>query len=134
MADGGASPPPSWTPYLGVSRSLTGRVWRERPADAALVRAHQLRLGLSEPLARALASRGVDEAMAEAYLTPTLKALFPDPSAFTDMDRAAEVLVDAIVRDRPCVVFADYDVDGATSAALLVRYFRALGRELPIYV
>jgi single-stranded-DNA-specific exonuclease len=133
MADGDASSS-TWTPYLGVNRSLSGRAWRERPADAALVRAHQLRLGLSEPLARALASRGVDEAAADAYLSPTLKALFPDPSCFTDMDRAAEVLVDAIASGRPSVVFADYDVDGATSAALLVRYFRALGRELPIYV
>lgn len=133
MADGG-EPSLSWTPFLGVTRSLTGRAWRERAADAALVRAHQLRLGLSEPLARALASRGIDEGAAEAYLAPTLKALFPDPSCFTDMDRAAEVLIDAVVRDRRCVVFADYDVDGATSAALLVRYFRALGRELPIYV
>ena len=51
-----------------------------------------------------------------------------------DMDRAAEILVDAVVNDRPSVVFADYDVDGASSAAQLVRWFRAMGRDLPIYV
>ena len=129
MADGFAS-----LAFLGVERSLTGRRWRQRPADPGLVLAHQRRHGLDEPLARALAARGVDEAAAPAYLAPTLKALFPDPSCFADMDRAAEILVDAIVRERPCAVFADYDVDGATSAALLVRYFRALGRELAIYV
>ena len=133
MADGG-SPPSTFAPFLGVTRSLTGRAWRERPHDGAIARAHQLRFGLSEPLARALAARGVDEAAAEAYLNPTLRALFPDPSCFSDMDRAAEVLVDAAARGRPCVVFADYDVDGATSAALLVRWFRKLGAELPIYV
>ena len=133
MADGG-SPLSTLAPFLGVARSLTGRVWRERPHDAAVARAHQLRFGLSEPLARALAARGIDEASAEAYLNPTLRALFPDPSCFSDMDRAAEVLVDAVVAKRPCVVFADYDVDGATSAALLVRWFRKLGVELPIYV
>lgn len=133
MADGG-SPPSTFAPFLGVARSLTGRAWRERPHDGAIARAHQLRFGLSEPLARALAARGVDEAAAEAYLNPTLRALFPDPSCFSDMDRAAEVLVDAVARGRPCVVFADYDVDGATSAALLVRWFRKLGAELPIYV
>jgi single-stranded-DNA-specific exonuclease len=71
---------------------------------------------------------------AESYLVPTLKALFPDPSSFMDMDRAAEILVDAVVQGRPSVVFADYDVDGASSAAQLVRWFRGLGRELPIYV
>jgi single-stranded-DNA-specific exonuclease len=120
--------------FLGVSRSLTGRPWRERAADASLARRHVQALALSEPLARALASRGVSAEGARDYLAPTLKALFPDPSSFLDMDRAAEILVDAVVCNRPSVVFADYDVDGATSAAQLVRWFRAMGRELPIYV
>jgi len=120
--------------YLGVHRSLTGRAWRERAADPQLVRRHQMSLGLSEPLARALASRGVDHDDGPHYLNPTLKALFPDPSCFTDMDRAATVLVDALEQRRAIVVFADYDVDGASSAAQLVRWFRALGHELSIYV
>lgn len=129
MPDGGAS-----AGYLGVTRSLTGRLWRERPADAAVVRRHQLALGLSEPLARALASRGVAAEAGENYLHPTLKALFPDPSSFLDMDLAASVLIDALIADRPMTVFADYDVDGASSAAQLVRWFRFMGKELPIYV
>ncbi len=120
--------------FLGVRRSMSGRVWRQRPADAATVLSHQRKLGLVEPLARALASRGVDEAMGPHYLNPTLKALFPDPSSFLDMDRAAEALLDALVARKPAYVFADYDVDGATSAALLVRWFRAMGADLPIYV
>jgi single-stranded-DNA-specific exonuclease len=120
--------------YLGVARSLSGRLWRERAADAGLLRRHQLSLGLSEPLARALAARGVLAEQGETYLNPTLKALFPDPSSFMDMDRAASVLLDALERRRPMVVFADYDVDGASSAAQLVRWFRAMGHELPIYV
>ena len=120
--------------FLGVGRSLTGRAWRERPADAEVVRRHSLEQGLSEPLARALASRGVGADAAVDYLNPTLKALFPDPSSFLDMDRAAAILVDALVNGRPLAVFADYDVDGASSAALLVRWFRAMGSDLPIYV
>jgi single-stranded-DNA-specific exonuclease len=120
--------------YLGVTRSLSGRLWRERAADPDLVRRHQLSLGLSEPLARALAARAVAADHGETYLNPTLKALFPDPSSFMDMDRAASVLLDALERRRPMVVFADYDVDGASSAAQLVRWFRAMGHELPIYV
>lgn len=120
--------------FLGVERSLSGRVWRERPADLSLVRDIQQRHGLTEPLARALASRGVSLEHAEHYLRPTLKALFPDPSSFTDMDRAAEILIDALERGRPTMVFADYDVDGATSAAQLVRWFRHMGVELPIYI
>ncbi len=129
MADG-----PGEVGFLGVRRSLLGRAWRRRPADAALVRDHQLRHGLSEPLARALASRGIGAEAAADFLSPTLKAQFPDPSTFRDMDRAAEILVDAAERGRPMAVFADYDVDGASSAAQLVRWFRAMGRDLPIYV
>jgi single-stranded-DNA-specific exonuclease len=129
VADG-AGPPA----FLGVERSLSGRAWRLRPADGDLARRHGLAFGLSEPLARALAARQVSDAAAADYLSPTLKALFPDPSSFLGMDRAAEILVDALVAGRPMVVFADYDVDGASSAAQLVRWFRAMGADLPIYV
>lgn len=129
MADGGAAPA-----FLGVSRSLSGRVWRQRPADAGLIRAHIQALDLEEPLARALAARGVRADQGADFLTPTLKALFPDPSSFTDMDAAATAIVDALQAGQSIHVFADYDVDGASSAALLVRWFRAMGAELPIYV
>jgi single-stranded-DNA-specific exonuclease len=129
MADGAGH-----AAFLGVSRSLSGRPWRQRDASAQTARRHQLDHGLSEPLARALASRGVEEGQGEDFLNPTLKALFPDPSAFADMDRAAGILVEALAARRRIVVFADYDVDGASSAALLVRWFRAMGLELSIYV
>lgn len=129
MADGGAAPA-----FLGVSRSLSGRVWRQRPADAGLIRAHMQALSLDEPLARALAARGVRADQGADFLSPTLKALFPDPSSFTDMDAAATAIVDALQAGQSIHVFADYDVDGASSAALLVRWFRAMGAELPIYV
>ena len=121
-------------PYLGVVKSFSSRAWRLRPADPAAVRELQQQLSLSEPIARALVSRGVPNEAARSHLTPTLRGLFPDPSCFKDMDKAAALLVDAVIDGRPTVVFADYDVDGATSAALLVRWFRAMGRELSIYV
>ncbi|MFN4297854.1 MAG: single-stranded-DNA-specific exonuclease RecJ [Brevundimonas sp.] len=131
MADGGAA---TAVNFLGVSRSLSGRAWRQRPADGATVRAHMQGLGLAEPLARALAARGVTADQSENFLAPTLRALFPDPSSFLDMDRAAGVILDALTAGRNIHVFADYDVDGASSAALLVRWFRAMGADLPIYV
>jgi single-stranded-DNA-specific exonuclease len=129
MADGAPA-----LDFLGVRRSLTGRTWRRRPADEATVREHQLRHGLSEPLARAIAARGIEADGGGDFLNPTLKALFPDPSCFADMDLAARILVDAVESGRPTTVFADYDVDGASSAAQLVRWFRAMGRDLPVYV
>ena len=121
-------------PYLDVVKSLTGRTWRLRPADPATIRALQQEFGLSEPVARSLSARGVEREEAGHHLNPTLRALFPDPSCFKDMDKAAAILIDVVQDGRKAVVFADYDVDGATSAALLVRWFRAMGRELSIYV
>ena len=120
--------------FLGVAQSLSGRAWRQRPAEAVTIRAHMQGLGLEEPLARALASRGVRADQGADFLTPTLRALFPDPSSFMDMDAAADAILDAFQASARVHVFADYDVDGAASAALLVRWFRAMGADLPIYV
>ena len=133
MADGGA-PDRAGMAFLGVERSLSGRAWRLRAADSAAVRGLMQARGLAEPIARALVGRGVDAQTAAGFLEPTLRDWFPDPSSFTDMDAAAEALVEAVVAGRSVHVFADYDVDGASSAALLVRWFRAMGADLPIYV
>jgi len=120
--------------FLGVERSLTGRRWRTRDADLALVAAFRRRFALPEIAARLMAARGVSMDEADGFLAPTLKTHFPDPSSFADMDVAASAIEDAIVAGRSCAVLADYDVDGGSSAAQLVRYFRARGRDLKIYV
>jgi single-stranded-DNA-specific exonuclease len=120
--------------FLGVERSLTGRRWRSREADLGATEAYRRKFGLPEIAARLMAARGIPLDDAQNFLEPTLKALFPDPSTFIDMDEAARVIEDAIVGNRPSAVFADYDVDGGSSAAQLVRYFRLRGRELKIYV
>ncbi|HEY1416032.1 MAG TPA: single-stranded-DNA-specific exonuclease RecJ [Caulobacteraceae bacterium] len=120
--------------FLGVSRSFTARGWRERPADPAHSQELQNRLGLSPPAARALAARILAPEEAEAFLRPRLKDLFPDPSSFAGMDEAAGRILDALVAELRIVVFADYDVDGATSAAQIVRWFRAFGHSADIYV
>jgi single-stranded-DNA-specific exonuclease len=134
MGQAAALPRETAAAFLGVERSLTGRRWRTREADHALVQAFARRFSLPEIAARLLAVRGVALEDAEAFLSPTLKTHFPDPSSFADMDEAARVIEDAIVTGRSCAVLADYDVDGGSSAAQLVRYFRARGRELKIYV
>ena len=97
--------------FLGVERSLTGRRWRARDADLGQVEALRRRFALPEIAARLLAARGVTPDEAERFLDPTLKALFPDPSSFTDMDEAARVIEDAIVSGLASAVLADYDVD-----------------------
>lgn len=91
-------------------------------------------LGVPEVLGRVLAARGVGVDEAEAFLDPKLRDLLPDPSHLLDMDKAVERIVTAINDGEKIGVFADYDVDGACSAALLVRFFQALGRDLLVYV
>jgi single-stranded-DNA-specific exonuclease len=120
--------------FLGVRRSLTGRRWRSYSGNDGLAEAFRRKFDLPEIAARLLAARGVSLEDAQTFLEPTLKALFPDPSSFSDMDLAARLIEDAIVAGRPVAVLADYDVDGGSSAAQLVRYFRVRGRELKIYV
>ncbi len=113
---------------------MSGRAWRARAANPEDVLAIQRSEGLTEVLARAIASRGVSPEAAADYLRPSLRNLFPDPSSFADMDEAARALVDALEARTAIWVLADYDVDGGSSAALLVRWFRAMGHEIEIYV
>src|SRR5690606_8025725 len=120
--------------FLGVERSLTGRAWVSRLADDRLALAIAQREGLPEIVARVLAGRGVLPEDCAAYLAPSLRTLLPDPSALTDMDKAAARIAKAVVEGEPVAVFGDYDVDGATSSALLQRYFRAIGTDLRIYI
>lgn len=113
---------------------MSGRLWRARAWDGQEIQALQRGFGLSEIAARILAGRGVKALGGAGFLNPTLREFFPDPSSFIDMDQAVEAVEEAIQSGRKCAVFADYDVDGGTSAALLVRYFRARGRDLHVYV
>ncbi|MEM7638381.1 MAG: single-stranded-DNA-specific exonuclease RecJ [Pseudomonadota bacterium] len=117
-----------------VSESHGGRYWTVNTPDEADVRSLAPRLGGDDLLARLLAPRGVAADQVESFLNPTLRALFPDPASFQDMMLAAELTLDAIIEGKQVTVFADYDVDGGTSSAILTRYFRAWGREIGLYV
>jgi single-stranded-DNA-specific exonuclease len=119
---------------FGVERSLSGKRWLQRAGDARLGLALSQRYGLPEIAGRLLAQRGVDPDAVESYLDPKLSQLLPDPSHLKDMDTAAERLADAVEAGEGIAVFGDYDVDGATSSALLVRYFRAIGVAIEVYI
>ncbi len=122
--------------FLGVEKSASGRAWRDRLDARGLARATTItqRLGTPELLARVLAGRGVEADEVEAYLDPTVKNLMPDPSVLTGMDAAAVRLADAIVRKENVAIFGDYDVDGATSAALLARFLRQCGLDPIVHI
>lgn len=119
---------------LAGGRSVSGRFWKMRPAEDAEARRLSQEFSVPSVLARAVVARGISADAAGDFLDPTLRRLFPNPSSFMDMDAAASAIVDAIEQGAKVQVLADYDVDGACSAALLVRWFRHLGHELNIYV
>ncbi len=123
-------------PFLGVAHSARELVWRERldPSLVNLATAISQQHGVPDVLGRVLAARGVDLAAVATFLDPTVKALMPDPSSLTDMDKAAARLADAIEAREPIAVFGDYDVDGACSAALLARFLAAHGTAARIYI
>src|SRR5947207_3807253 len=123
--------------FLGVERSACGRAggYRldERGAGRALAIA-QRHDNMPELLARILAGRGVEVDQVTSLLDPTVRALMPDPHALADMHAAAVRLADAITRGETVAIFGDYDVDGATSAAVLGRYLRHCGLRVIIHI
>ena len=122
--------------FLGVEQSATGRVWRDRLDERGNLRALSIvqRHGLPELLARIVAGRGIEAEDVDAYLDPTVKRLMPDPSTLTAMDAAAARIADAVVRRDAIAIFGDYDVDGATSSAVLALFLRHAGLEPLIYI
>lgn len=119
---------------LGVERSLTGRRWVWRHSEPRLAAALAQQLDLPEITGRLLAARGLDVDSAGIFLAPTLRALLPDPSVLLEMDQAAGRLADAVQRGETVAVFADYDVDGACSGAVMLHALRALGCDVIPYV
>jgi single-stranded-DNA-specific exonuclease len=114
---------------LGVERSIKGQSWRRRLTDEQAAFALSQALGVPDALARVLAGRGVAVHQARAYLNPCLRHDLPDPNRLVDMERAAARLARAVQEGEPIGLFADYDVDGATSAAVLTQFLSALGAK-----
>jgi single-stranded-DNA-specific exonuclease len=122
--------------FLGVTQSARGFAWRDRldgaRSNAATVISQ--RHGLPELLGRVLAARDVGVDDVAVFLDPALKALMPDPSTLQDMDKTAARLADAIEKKQRVAVFGDYDVDGASSSALMHRYLASHGLGCRIYI
>ncbi len=119
---------------LGAARSVLGRMWRPRLGDDRLAMALAQRAGVPEPFARILAGRGVEADRIAAFLSPRIKDEMPSPLSVVDVRAAASRLHEALELGEPITVFADFDVDGATSGAILIRYLRAAGAKIDWYV
>ena len=126
MSDGAA--------MLGVERSLLGRRWRARLDDSMAGLSLAQAIEAPEIVGRVLAARGVRAEDAPAYLEPTLRRLLPEPLHLRDMEKAVDRLAGALAAGEKIAVFGDYDVDGATSAALLSRFFAAAGAPVTLYI
>ncbi len=121
--------------FLNVETSLTGRRWVGPTADEdrlAEAMAQITRLPLA--LCLTLVKRGVSPDDARAYLAPALRDLLPDPLSLKDMGAAAARFLDAVKTRQTIAIFADYDVDGGSSAALLIVWLRAMGRNATLYI
>jgi single-stranded-DNA-specific exonuclease len=122
--------------FLDITDSATGRAWVDRlnPATTRIATTISQRYGLSEILSRILAGRDVTPDEAESFLTPTIRDLMPDPSTLTGMDALSERLASAIVNKESIALFGDYDVDGASSCALMTRYLKHFGIEPQVHI
>lgn len=118
---------------LGLGPSLTGKTWRWRGGNMALDGDQAADLS-ADLVTQLLLSRGVAPDDLDRHRQPSLRAFLPDPSLFRDMDVAAERLAQAVLGGETITIYGDYDVDGATSAALLIRLLRALGADPRHYI
>src|SRR6516162_786729 len=128
-----AEAPPA---FLGVTQSVTGTLWRDRldARGAARALAISQRYHLPEMLARVVAGRDVAIEDVPDFLDPTIRKLMPDPCTVTQMEAAAKRIADAAERGEKVAIFGDYDVDGATSTALLTWHLRHCGLDPLIHI
>lgn len=121
-------------PVLNVGQSATNKAWQATPSDDRLALAIAQRYGIADVLGRILVARDIGMDDVDDFLNPSLKQALPDPSHLKDMDKGAGLIADAIEAKKNIWVWGDYDVDGGTSSAILLRYFKALGLKAGLYV
>lgn len=124
------------SPFLRVQSSVTGRTWVDRldPAGLRAAQAIAQQTELGEVMARVLAGRDVPIEEAEAFLSPTLRELMPDPSSLTGLEEACARLANAIESAETIAFFGDYDVDGAATTSLFARYWQHFGLAPLTYI
>lgn len=121
--------------FLNVERSLTGRRWVGPDIEIARqAEAMAQATNLPAPLCNILAKRGVAPDEADAFLAPTLKDLLPDPRSLRDMEKATARILAAVKARQKIAIFADYDVDGGTSAALIIDWLRHFDQTATLYI
>ncbi len=117
-----------------TSQSALGLTWRQKEFDERLALTLQQKFDLPNTLAQIVATKNIALDEIENFLNPTIKATLPNPFDLLDMEAAVVHVINAVKGKKKITIFADYDVDGATSSALLRRFFREIGVAVEIYV
>ena len=128
-----SNPSPTLT-LFGNTPSLQGKGWHLRVACERQIQTLTQKHGLSDLMARLLVARGITHETAEAFLNPSLRNSLPEPRQLHEMDKAVTRVARAILGQESLTVFGDYDVDGATSGALLLRFFEMIGLKAGSYI
>ena len=121
-------------PFLNVARSAKGQRWMARLGDTRLAEAISQRLELPEILGRVMAARGVALEDAENFLNPTLRGLMPPPSRRVRHGEGCGALATAIMTGERIGIISDYDVDGVSSAAIMLRFLHAVGSDAEVHI
>ena len=118
-----------------VHRGCSGKMWVAKPTDDRVEHLLGMELDVPHVVRQLLVQRGMTTAAAaQAFLNPTLRETLPNPSILAGMDTAVDRIVAALESGEKIAIFGDYDVDGATSTALLRRYFEMLGTAVTVYI
>ena len=117
-----------------ILNSVLGNDWISKKYNDEIVNSLKNNFNLSEILSRLIAIRKINIDEVSLYLNPKIKNTLPDPFILKDMDKSVNRVSKAIIEKEKIGIFGDYDVDGATSTAVLGNYFKDLGHEISIYI
>jgi single-stranded-DNA-specific exonuclease len=126
--------------FLGVEHSLSGRRWLARcpagesAASLGVMEEALRRAGIAPIEAKLLVARGGTPQTAARILSPRLKTELPEPLTLQDMDKAVDAILAAVAAGQTITILADYDVDGGTSGAMLLGWFKAMGAKANVFV
>ena len=116
------------------SLSISGKQWIYKKFDSSYVNFLKENYFLDEITARLLSIRNIDKKYIDSFLKPSIKNLVPNPNCLRDMDKASQRILKAINRKEKIGIFGDYDVDGSTSVAMIVKYFQSLGVSIHFHI
>ena len=114
--------------------SVSGKNWLFKKFDSSDVTKFSENYSLTEIVAKLLSIRKKNIKDINLFLNPKIKDLLPNPFHLKDMKNAVDRIYNAIIKGEIIGIFGDYDVDGATSTALMTRYFLAINQKVQTYI